>query len=275
MKKSLILLLSVFIMVSNTAFASVDKTSEEYLKNTKHITFFNPVAEYTVSKAIKHSIKREAKGDYKVKFKSYNITSLKKGIFKYLEITGKNVVTEGIEIPYFKLVTVSDYNWIDYNENPVKFRSNIEFDAMTYLSEKSINDALEKEEYKNIIRKVNQRAYPLLTINDVNVKIKNDNIYITMGYNFPLMPREKPRTFTVSSGFKISQNNIEASLIRLNNSYTNLPVEKIKDLVNYINPLSFTLNLLDNKKCDCKINSIIVEDNLVKIGSRIYIKKEG
>ena len=112
MKKFIKIFLILLIILSPIAFAA-DKTGEEYLKTKKHFSIINPLAESFVRRAIKRAIKKEAPGNYKIKFQGYTLESMKKGIFKYLEITGKNVVSNDIEIPYFNIKTVTDYNWID------------------------------------------------------------------------------------------------------------------------------------------------------------------
>ena len=48
---------------------------------------------------------------------------MKKGIFKNLEITGTDIVSEGITIPYVHLKSLTDYNYVDYTKDPVEFKS--------------------------------------------------------------------------------------------------------------------------------------------------------
>ncbi len=198
---------------------------------------------------------------------------MKQGIFKYLEITGKNVTTKkDIKIPYFNIKTVKDYNWVDYNSDPIVFKSDMEFDCITHLSEKTINDALADDEYKKVLNKVNNKAYPLFVINDVIVKIKNDKLYIIMSYNFPIAPKSKDRTFMVSSGLKVVNNEIKTKDVAFDNAYGNLPLNKVTNLVNMLNPLNFTAKLIGDKNSDVKINNIEIKDDIVIIGGKIFVK---
>ena len=126
MKKVFIFLISAFLILP--VFANQDRMSEDYLKNNLHFSVMNPFAEYIAQKAIIKTIKKEVPGRYKVQFNGYTLSSIKKGIFKDLKIIGKNVTVEGIEIPYIKMQTETDYNWIDYTRDPpIKYLNAYEY----------------------------------------------------------------------------------------------------------------------------------------------------
>lgn len=271
MKKFLILFLLGIIFVS-PVMSSVDKTSEEYLKNSQNPSTMSFIAENAAKAVIKKQLKKEAPGKYKVKLKGYSLTSLKNGIFKYLEITGKNITAEGIRIPYYNIRTITDYNYIDYKQNPVVFRSDIKFDCEVHLSEKSINDALQTDDYSKVLIKINQRVFPFITINNVKVKLEHNKMRIFVYYNFPLSPREKDNYFVVSTGLGIVNNEIKAKDISYDKAYSNLPINKLINLINTLNPLNFTVKLLDSKKCQCKIEKIKIIDDIVIINGKIFIE---
>jgi len=232
----------------------------------------NPAAEYAAEQEIKKSLKKKTGYDFKVKLEGYTLASMKKGIFKYLEITGKNIEAEGVEVPYANLKTITDYNWVDYTQNPVVYKSNMTFAYNLELSEKSINDALKNEEYQKTLQNVNKLAYPLFTINNVRVRIRHDKVHVIMEYNFPIAPVKKNRTFMVSTGFQVKDGKIQAKDIGIDNAYGNLGVDKVANLVNLLNPLSFTLSLMDTKKCDGKIENVNIVDNIIKVNGKIFVK---
>lgn len=269
MKKFLILL--IVVCMSCSAFA-VDKTSEEYLINRKHAAFMNPLVECIAQSQIKKALKKETGADFKVKFEGYTLSSMKAGVFKYLDITGKNVTIEGVEIPYLKFKTLSEYNRIDYTSDPVLVKSDMEFYYEMHLSEKSINDALKSKEYRKTIQKVNKKAYPLFMLTDVRAKIKNNRVYIIMDYNFPINPAGKNKTFMVSTNFNVINGIIKARDIGLDSAYGNLPLEKVTNLINLLDPLSFTLDLVNTRKCKGKIENVKIEDNIFKVNGRMFVK---
>lgn len=266
-----VILLLLFI---SPALAKTDRLSEDYLKNKHHLAIANPVAEKIAERVIKKAIKKETKGHYKVKLEGYTLSSMKKGIFKYLEINSKNICVEDIEIPYMNMKTITDYNWIDYTKNPIEFRSDITFNYEMHLTEETINSALKTKDYQKTLNKVNKIAYPLFCLTDIKVRIKNNRLHIIMEYNSPVLPAKKNRTFMVSGDLSVSNGRTKITHIGFDNAYGNLPLNKVVNLVNLIDPLSFTLDLIDNKKCTGRIEDIKIQENIIIINGKIFIKKE-
>ena len=128
--------------------AKTDRTSSEYLRDKKHLAVMNPVAEKIAEKAIKKALKKELGGKFKVQFDGYTLSSMKAGIFKNLVITGKNLDIEDIEIPYLQLKSITDYNWIDYRQEPMIYKSDMDFAYTIQLDEDSINSALKNKKYQ-------------------------------------------------------------------------------------------------------------------------------
>ena len=69
------------------------------------------------------------------------------GIFKNFVVKGKNLKIDEIEIPYLKLTSVTDYNWIDYKAEPMVYKSDMTFLYEMDLTEDSINSALKHKFY--------------------------------------------------------------------------------------------------------------------------------
>lgn len=269
--KKFLMLFMISMIFTSAAFA-VDRYSAEYLRNKKHLSPISPIAECIIQKEIRKSLKKETGADFKVKFAAYNLYSLKAGIFKHLEITGQDTTIEGIYLPYVKFETVTDYNWIDYKKDPVLVKSDMEFNYEMELSEQSINDALKSKEYQKTIQNVNKRAYPLFVLKEVKVKVKNNRVYIIMNYNFPISPAAKDKIFFVSTDFSVEDGKIKATDIRLDKAYSMLSLQKVTNLINLLDPLSFTLDFMNSKKCKGKTENIKIKDDILQINGKIFVK---
>ena len=270
--------INVFIIVAIISilpsFAKVDKTSSEYLKDKKHFALMNPLAESVAQRAIKKVLKKETGENFKVKFDGYTLSSMKSGIFKNLEIIGKDVKIEGVDVKYLRLKSASDYNWIDYTQKPLLIKTDMMYDYEIYLTEDGINQALDNKEYKKTLAKVNGIAYPLFVINDTQVKVKNDRLYLILDYNFPISPSKKNKTFVVSTGFKVENNKIKASNVNIDKAYGNLQGSKVANLINLLDPLSFTLDIVNKKDCNGRVENVKIVDGIVQISGRIFVKGE-
>ncbi len=272
MKKVLLtfLLLILFIGVCRAD----DKYSKEYLQNHKHFSIMNPIAEGFAKHTIKSALKKETGASFDVEFEGYTLSSMKKGIFKYLELTGENVVSEGIPIPYVHVKSLSDYNYIDYTKEPAEFKSDMQFEYDMILSDESMNQALKHGSYAKVLDKINNIAYPLFQVKGVRTKIINNMVYILVDYNFPIMPASKDKVFVSSTSFKVDKGEIIACGVKLDSAYGNISLNKVANMINLLNPLGFTLDLLESKQCDGKIENVNIVNNKIKINGKIFIKGE-
>lgn len=270
MKK--IFLLLIMLSVSVSATFAADKLSEDYLKNNKHFAIMNPVAESIAEHAIKSSLKKETGANFKVKFTGYTLTSMKKGVFKELELTGKDVKIDEIVIPYVHLKSLSDYNYVDYTTNPIQFKSDMEYSYDMLLSEASLNKALENGNYKAVLNNINNLAYPMFQIKGVKTKIMNNKFYILTSYNFPIAPAPKDKVFVASSNFEVHNGKIKAVNVNLDSAYGKISLNKVANMLNLLNPLEFTMKLLESKECNANIENVKIVDNNVKINGKIFVK---
>lgn len=269
MKKILILFMAVLFAVP--AFAA-DKTSADYLQKKRHLSPMNPIVESVAEKAIKKSLKKETGAKFNVKFEGYTLSSMKAGVFKNLVIKGKNVTVEDVFLPYLEFKTVTDYNWIDYTQNPVMAKSDMVFEYNIGLSEKSINDALKSKEYQKTIEKINKKAFPLFVLSDARVRIKDNRLYVIISYNFPINPAKKDRTLVVSTDFSVENGLIRAKNVGLNSVYGNLPIDKVTNLINLLDPLTFTLDVMNSKKCTSRIENVKLVDNIFQINGKMFVE---
>ena len=269
--KKILLVFILMLFAVNTGFAA-DKYSKDYLQNHRHFAIMNPIAESMAEHIIKSSLKKETGGKYKVKFDGYTVSSMKKGIFKNLEITGTDIVSEGITIPYVHLKSLTDYNYVDYTKDPVEFKSDMKFKYEMMLSDESMNTALKHSNYKAVLDNINNIAYPMFEVKGVSTKIMNNQLYILTEYNFPIAPSPKNKVFVASSGFNVKNGKIRAANVKLNSAYGNISLNKVANMLNLLNPLEFTLARLESKECDANVENVNIVDNKVKIDGKIIVK---
>jgi len=270
--KKIIVLTIAGLLATMPVYSKTDKTSAEYLKNRRHFSIMNSTAERIAQKVIKNLIEDESGYEFDVKLRGYTLSSMRQGIFKSLEIEGENFVVEDIPVVYGNIRTLSDYNWIDYKQNPPVCKTDMLFAFTVKLSEESINTALAKKDYSKILDQVNKKAFPLFTVKGVKVRIQNNKLYIIMSYNFPITPIQNDKTFVISTGLKVNNNKIWAENVAVSNKYGAMELNKVTNLVNKLDPLTYTLSLLNKKKCNAKIANVKIIDNLIEINGKIVVE---
>ena len=272
MKKFLLMIIA-FTISTNFNFASgaTDKYSEAYLKGKKHFSLLTPLAETATSIIIKSTLKSEAKGKYKVKCSAYNLSSLKKGILKNIEVYGKNVYLETVKIPILNVKTVTNYNRIDYTQNPIVIKSDIILDYYTEINENTLKQIIETEKYKEQIKKVNYILSPLITIENINISLINNKIRLDIAYNFPLTKRKSSQICSVTSKIKVFNNKLHLFSDETDKSYTEYKLAKI---INLLDPFNFSSDFLNENKCNIKVEHVNIIDNIIRINGRIFIESD-
>ena len=264
--------LTIVLLSLNTAFAGVDRLSQEYLQSTNHFSPTKHFAECIAEKSIKKALKKETGANFDVNFEGYTTSSIKRGIFKNLEITGKDVKIENIDVPYLHLKSLTDYNYIDYTKSPMEYKSDMTFAFDVLLSDETLNEALKDSDYSKVIAKVNRIASPLFVVKGVRTKIIDNRMYIITDYNFPIVKSSKDKSFVASSDFQVVNGKIKAKNVSIDSAYGNLGLDKVANLINYLNPLEFTLDMLNEEKQKGIIENVNIVDNKVKVDGKIYFK---
>lgn len=270
MKKILSLLL-ITLLTMNISFG-VNKYSVEYLQGKNHFSLTRNIAEYSVKRALKKALKKETGSDFDVKFEGYTLSSIKRGIFKSIELSANDVNVEGVTIPYVHLMSLDDYNHIDYTKNPMEFGCDMTYAYEVFLNDEAINAALKDSDYNKTLAKVNKISSPFFIIKGVRTKIINNKLYIITDYNLPLSTT-KDRSFVANSDFEVVYGKIKAKNVSIDSAYGNLSLNKVANLINYLNPLEFTVDVLKSGQQKTTIENVNIVDNKVKISGKIYIKQ--
>ena len=106
----------------------------------------------------------------------------------------------------------------------------------------------------------------------VKVRILNNKMYIITEYNFPISPSKNDKTFMMTSDFKVENGKIIAHDVSVHEAYGKLSLNKVANLVNLLNPLAFTLSMMDSQKCNGKIENVNFVDNKIQIDGKIFVK---
>ena len=272
--KKVVIAFFTFVFAVSSCFAFTDRYSKEYLQSKKHLSVINPIFERAVENMLKKELKKETGANCKVSFKGYTTSSIKKGIFKKLELSGNNLKVSGIPLEYAHLKTLTDYNYIDYKKSPIVYKSDMEFAYDIILTEEAINIALDNKKYQNVIARINKMAYPMFCIDKVRTKIIKNKMYLIIDYNFPIGRSNRERTFVTSSDLRVEKGKIYASNVHIDSIYGNLGLDRVANLINLLNPLEFTLNLMDSKNCKGNVENVNIVDNKIKVDGKMFVSGE-
>lgn len=281
MKKILLLLgLLVFstvpaLAVSCDDFACPSDVSEKSI-SISNLTGVNFLAEKIGNSIIKHSLKKESQGKYKVNLQSYNTSALKKGIFKSLEINGTDTVTDGIYISKLKFKTICNYNYIeiDNKQKTATFQKPFGMVYAFQFNEDDLNKTMKSSAYKELIRQLNSigNSYKLFNITSTSAKIEDSKFYYTMTANIPFIKLKQD--ITIETGLKVRNGHIVLNDTQLVTDSFRIDISKLEKVLNYLNPMEFAMNIFDEEYANTKIEEITIKDNVINM-SGIFTVDEG
>ncbi len=240
------------------------------------VTGQNFIAEKVGESIAKKAIKKEiSSGKIDVNLKSFSTRDLKAGRFKSLEITGKDIVVDGVYISYFKTKTLCDFNYVVQDKNgDVIVKEDIPVYAETTITEDDLNNTMNSADYKRLVNDINMLggSLNLFQIVSTSVKLKKGKMFYIMKYSLPFV--RKPQEIVISADVCVHNGEIILANTNFVSENLTLDINKFSKLLNYINPLDFSAKILENKNARFNIRNVNVAGDKITIDGMITVLKD-
>lgn len=281
--KKIFLLLGMLLIANSSAMANCEyKCVAPYNMNNKLRTFVGAVsgvnfsAEKVGQKIIKKAFTKTASNDnLKVKLDSYSAKDLKNGIFKSLSIKGENVNINDIYLSYLELNTLCKFNYIKQVNNEIVFMEDFPMSFNIDLTATDINKTMQSKNYKRIISDLNKLGNSFgggLQIASTKVAIRSSKFYYIIGISIPFIKSEQK--IVINSDLVVKNGKIDFANTKLVSDTFSLDLKKIDFILNYLNPLDFSVNILDNKEAQVSVDSVSIQGNVIKTKGVVVIPKD-
>ncbi len=281
--KKIFLLLGMLLIANSSAMANCEyKCVAPYNMNNKFRTFVGAVsgvnfsAEKVGQKIIKKAFTKTASNDnLKVKLDSYSAKDLKNGIFKSLSIKGENVNINDIYLSYLELNTLCKFNYIKQVNNEIVFMEDFPMSFNIDLTATDINKTMQSKNYKRIISDLNKLGNSFgggLQIASTKVAIRSSKFYYIIGISIPFIKSEQK--IVINSDLVVKNGKIDFANTKLVSDAFSLDLKKIDFILNYLNPLDFSVNILDNKEAQVSVDSVSIQGNVIKTKGIVVIPKD-
>lgn len=281
--RKIILLLGLLLAVNNTSYAACDYScTAPYNMNAKYKTFFSAISGYNsfVENKAESILEKEiakfiVSDNLKVDIESFSPGDLKNGIFKSSEITANDLVVNDIHLSYLNLSSLCDFNYIKSNGSDVTFMEDFPMSFDIVMTQDDINRTMKHERYQKIVKDINKLAAKSgvgLQIESTTVAIKANKFYYIIGVNVPFVRREQKLVF--ESELIIKNGNIDFHNTKLVSGPFKLDLKKVDFIMNYLNPLDFSVNIVANKKAEIKVKNVEIKDNQILTDGIIIIPKD-
>ena len=224
----------------------------------------------TVAQSIlKKQIAKNIEGKLDVDIKSYSVKDLKKGIFKSITIKGKNVDLDGVAFTSIKMQTLCKFNYISFEKEPV-FKEDLPIAFYVELTQDDLNKTMQTENYKRIISDVNRLGGSVFKVVSSRINIHDDKLYYILKVAVPFV--RKTQNIVLESDLKVSHGEIDFANTRLVNG--GISLKNIDKVINFLNPLDFSLNILENKNADLAVENVKINGNKIIADGIILISKD-
>ena len=270
-KLNLFIILCLFIQLGLTPVFSAGnqqyKTASGFVRVTTNLLGYNFIAKKIAQSAIKKSLNKSAKGEYKVKIDSFSGVDLKKGMFKSLTIDGKHInIDDELYISKLYMKTTSDFNYVDYRKEPMVFKTDVPMEYNVELSEEDLNKSITVGKTTEFISSI----LPLVSIDTPKLNLTNDKMRISSAIR---VPSAKPIKFSMTAGLKVEKGKVVFSNIHTSGLKGDF-ADKIITIINQqdlLNNLNF--NIFDNTDTKIAVENISIKDKTIFIDGKVIIKQ--
>ena len=190
---------------------------------------------------------------------SYSSKDLKNGIFKSLTLKGKNVKVNDIYLTSLDMKTLCDFNYIKQTDGDVIFMEDFPMSFNITLSPEDINRTMQTQKYQKVIDDLNKvgQSYGF------GVKISSTKVAI-----------RQEQKITVESNFTAKKGKIHFANTQLITRGLSMDLQKLDFILNYLNPLDFSVQILDNKDAKVSVDSVDIKNNQIVTSGVVVIPKD-
>ena len=142
------------------------------------------------------------------------------------------------------------------------------------ISASDLNKTMNTSAYKKIINDVNGviEKFGGVQVSSTKIHIKSNKIYYSIGISFPFVKKEQ--TVDITSDLGVKDGKIRFKDAKFTSSILKMDLKKMNFLLKYLNPLDFSVEVLDNKSAQVNVKSVEIKDNIIKAKGIVVINKD-
>lgn len=283
MKKVLVLLYLILYLI-NPAFTICDYTnfcplraydlSSDKVQVISNKTGVTLLSEKIAQARIKRQLKQITNQKFNVEVKTYSFLDLLQGRSKSIVIYGENLSINGVYLSSLKLNTLCDFNYVMLDKKPIIFKDNMVVGFSTLISDDDLRKTMKSTGYLDKLNCVNVRGCGItfFKLSGAGVNIKNNKLYFKVKVTSELL-LEKPLDINMSTDLKAENGRIVLTKVNTGNIVQGIGLSKVTKHLASMNPLTFSLEVLENKNTKMCIQNVEIVGNKIVVKGNIFIPK--
>lgn len=276
MKKILWLVICIFAVCSSVFADNLCVTNYELTsglsRTISKISGSNFVHKTILEQVLEKQLAKNLIGKFDVKIKSFSTADLKDGKFKELNATGENVIIDKLEVSKISINSLCSYNQIQKVDNKTyKFASDFPAKVSVELSQDDLNKITQTTDYKRTLKELNSTLKGFLRVENIKFEISESKLWYNFIFTTPFSP--KKQTIRIGTKLDFTGNDITVSNSETTAKPTILSILNLSNALNFINPLDFSIEILENSVVDSQIQEIYIRDNKIVLNALVILGK--
>lgn len=275
MRKLILLILVVFTAqisyASDICQSGYDLTSG-WSRFASRISGSNYIHKTILEYYLEKQISKYIQGEINIKIDSFSTQDLKDGKFKSLEATGENLIYKDLSASKVKINSLCSFNQLKRIDNSTySFVTDFPAELTIEFSADDLNRITNTTEYKNTIQKINQNLLGFLRLESVNFEIESDKLWYNLIVSTPFSP--KKQALRIGTGLNLIGDEIKVANTETSVKPTILSILNLTDALNYVNPLDFSVKILENSIINAEIKEVYINNNHIVLKAFLIIRK--
>jgi len=276
MKKILWLVICILVVcpsvLANNLCATNYELTSGWNKTLSKISGSNFIHKTILEQVLEKQLTKNFIGKFDVKIKSFSTPDLKEGKFKELSAIGENVIIDKLEVSKISINSLCPYNQIQKIDNKTyQFKENFPAQAIIELSADNLNKITQTTDYKRTLKELNKTMRGFLKIEDIKFEISENKLWYNLILTTPFSPKKQAIRIGTTPNF--TGEDIAISNSVTSSKTTILSILNLSDALNFINPLDFSLEILENNVVDAQLQELYIRDNKIVLNSLVIIRK--
>ena len=143
------------------------------------------------------------------------------------------------------------------------------------MTASDVNKTMESDKYQKIINDLNRLGNTYgygLKISSTKVAISANKFYYVIGISIPFIRTEQK--LVINSDLMVKKGKIDFTNTKLVSDSFSLDLKKVDFILNYLNPLDFSVNILDNKDAKVSVDSVDIKNNVIHVEGVAVVPKD-
>ena len=259
------------VLANNLCATNYELTSG-WSRIFSNISGSNFIHKTILEQVLEKQLERNLIGKFDVRIKSFSTADLKDGKFKELSATGENIIIDKLEVSKISINSLCPYNQIQKIDNKTyQFTKDFPAKVSVELSQEDLNKITQTTDYKKTIKELNNTLRGFLRIEDVKFEIKENKLWYNLIFTTPFTP--KRQAMHIGTNLNFTGQDITVSNGVTNAKPTILSILNLSDALNFINPLDFSIEILENNVVDSQLQEIYIHENKIVLNALVIIRK--